>query len=537
MTEPPQQLDLQAVLNALRDRWKLIALVAVVAAGLALGASLLMPDRYDAEADLLFRQPDPAPNIDPSEPQPDRAEAPERIAATSLGLASLDKVSARVETKLDTDMSVEELRDSIKLEPQGQADIVTITASAETAEEAALIANTFAAEVVALRREDARAKIQRVIDAIDAKLAGLPPEEALAGELRRRTQQLSVEKGLETGEAEVAEKALPPLDKSAPKPLRNTLVALLLGLIVGIILAIVLKRLDRRVESEDEVSDMVGAPVIARIPVERSSGWERELFIESFQFLRANLQLRDPGARRRSIAITSALPGNGKSTVAARLSEAIALSGSEVIVVDCDLRRPSLHEYFGVDPREGVTTALIGRRDPVELLQPTRTPGVRVLPAGPVLALPASVLAGSTGMAEILEQLSGEADYVIVDTSPVTIGADTSAIASVVDATVMVVDLNSASRDVLAAAIEQLRGARADIVGVVINRAEILLKDTAYQGYFGVSGRSAFSGEPAGAAPALPLPPPAPAAPRVGGNGSRSAGTDLSESGRPAPKR
>ena len=514
MSEPAQQVDFQVVLRALRRRWRLILLVTLVSGGLALGVSLLMPDRYEASADLLFHPADPAPNIDPNEPLPDSSQAPERVAATNLALASLDRVATLVETKLKTDLTAKELRDRVKLDPQGQADIVTITATGDTPQQAAQIANAFANQVVAARRVAAQQKIQRVIDAINAKLAGTPSSDAIADELRRRAEQLGVERQLETGEVEIAEEAVPPRDKSSPKPLRNTVIGLLLGLILGSLLAIVLQRFDRRVESEAEVGELFEAPVIARVPVERPSGWERELFAESFQFLRANLQLRDPEGKHRTIAVTSALPGNGKSTVAARLAEALALSGSEVVIVDCDLRRPTLHNYYGVTAHDGLTSALVGLHDPVEMLRPTYIPTVRLLPAGPLMPLPASVLAGTKGMGDVLSRLERVADYVIVDTSPVTIGADASAIASSVDATLVVVDIESVRRDVLSAANEQLRAARANIVGVVINRADILHKDQAYRGYYGRSGRALYSEEePEGKPSAAPgsAPPASPA--------------------------
>lgn len=514
MSEPAQQVDFQVVLRALRRRWRLILLVTLVSGGLALGVSLLMPDRYEASADLLFHPADPAPNIDPNEPLPDSSQAPERVAATNLALASLDRVATLVETKLKTDLTAKELRDRVKLDPQGQADIVTITATGDTPQQAAQIANAFANQVVAARRVAAQQKIQRVIDAINAKLAGTPSSDAIADELRRRAEQLGVERQLETGEVEIAEDAVPPRDKSSPKPLRNTVIGLLLGLILGSLLAIVLQRFDRRVESEAEVGELFEAPVIARVPVERPSGWERELFVESFQFLRANLQLRDPEGKHRTIAVTSALPGNGKSTVAARLAEALALSGSEVVIVDCDLRRPTLHNYYAVTAHDGLTSALVGLHDPVEMLRPTYIPTVRLLPAGPLMPLPASVLAGTKGMGDVLSRLERVADYVIVDTSPVTIGADASAIASSVDATLVVVDIESVRRDVLAAANEQLRAARANIVGVVINRADILHKDQAYRGYYGRSGRALYSEEePEGKPPPAPgsAPPASPA--------------------------
>jgi succinoglycan biosynthesis transport protein ExoP len=489
------QLDVASFFAILRRRKRVIFAVAILAAALAGGLSLLQEDRYEASADLQFSQAERAPTVDPQEPAPDPTESPERIGATNLALASLDKIVARVRDRLNSPLTIDELRDTVKVEPQGQADIVRITAEGDSPQSAARAANVFAAEVVAVRRERSEERVQRVIDAIDVQLAGLESGTALDSSLRERKAQLEVEKRLRTGDVEIVQEAIPPLEPSSPKPVRNAIVGALLGLILGTLLALLLQRLDRRVEDEDQVAQIVGAPVIARVPVERATGWEHELFVESFQFLRANLQLSDQRSELRTIAITSALPGNGKSTIAARLAEAMALSGASVVIVDCDLRRPTLHDYYGVDAHEGLTTALVGLRDPVEILRETDTPSVRLLAAGPLMPLPASVLAGTQGMTELLARLSKTADYVIVDTSPVTIGADTSAIAATVDATVMVVDIDSVRGDILAAATEQLRTARANIVGVVVNRAKTLLTNDAYRGYYSRSGRSLFAEE------------------------------------------
>ena len=499
-------LDLTGFVAIIRRRIWLVLAIALGTAVLALTFSLLQDDRYEATADLQFSQDERPPAVNPNEPLPDPSVSPERIAATNLALAELAKVGARVKQRLHSPLSIKELRDKVSLKPQGQADIVRITAEGPTANSAAHLANVFAQEIANIRREDSQVQVQRVIDAIDAQLAGVPAGSATETDLRRRQEQLRVEKRLRTGDVEIVQPAIPPQDKSAPKPLRNTAIGLILGLLLGIVVALLRQRFDRRVEDEEQLAEIVGAPVIARVPVERSSGWERELFIESFQFLRANLQLRAPDGALRTIAVTSPLPGNGKSTIAARLADAIALSGSDVIVVDADLRRPALHQYYGVDTREGLTSALVGLRNPVEMLRQTGTPGVRLLAAGPLMPLPPSVLGGSRGMKQVLERLSAETDHVIVDTSPVTIGADTSAIAACVDATVLVVDINTVARDVLEAATKQLHGARANIVGIVVNRAEAMLKDQAYKGYYGTSGRSLFN-EESGFAPTEEEPP------------------------------
>jgi succinoglycan biosynthesis transport protein ExoP len=480
-----QPLDFSTFVSVIRRRAWLIAGIAVAAAALAFGISSLMSDRYDASSNVLFGQPESPPRIDPEEPLPDVSAEPERLAATNLALASLDVVALRVKQRIDSPKSTKELRESVSIEPKGQADIVEITAEASTPREAAQIANAFAFEVVAVRREKAQDQIQEVIDAIEAQLAEAPSAE-LSAELSTRAEQLEIQRKLEAGDAEVVELATPPLDPSSPKPVRNAVIGAVLGLILGVVVALLLRRFDRRVRDEDEVVEIVDAPVIGRIPSIKESGWKHELAIESFQFLRANLQLGSRTADDHTIAVTSALPAEGKSTVVLRLAHAFALSGSSVILVDCDLRRPTLNASLDLKGDEGVTTALSSDAKAQDLLLDTSIDNVRLLPAGPLTVMPGSLVTGGDHDIErLLGELNGLADYVVVDTSPVTIGADASIIASKVDATLMVVDAGAVDRQVLAAAAGQLRSAEAKIAGVVLNHADELLKDRAYQGYYG----------------------------------------------------
>ena len=490
------QFDLGTALVALRRRWWLPLAAAVIAAALAVAVSLAQPERYKAEASLLFREPDPPPRVDPSEPAPEANQAPERTAATNLALASVDQVAFRVKNELRTPLSAREVRNRVDIAPAGQADIVTITATGDSPQQAVLLANAFAGEVVELRSASAKQKVQQVIDAISAQLAAAP-EGAGANELRRRARQLTIEKRLRNGDVEVAERAIPPRAASSPKPLRNGLIGGGLVLLLVVLAALVLWRFDRRVESDEEVPEIVGSPVLARIPVRKETGWERELYDEAFQFLRANLELRDPDRHQRVIAVTSPLPGDGKSTVVMGLAQALAVSGSRVIVVDCDLRRPSLHETYGVSGDQGVTSALvITDKDPVRLLKQTSYPLVRLLAAGSRLPVPASVMAATRSMKTLLDRLRRAADYVLVDTSPITIGADASSIAAAVDATIVVVDAAQARRDELEAAMQQLGTVRAKVTGVVLNRAGVLLEEEAYRGYYGVSGNPGTGIEP-----------------------------------------
>lgn len=494
---PQADLDFPAFLALLRRRAKLIVGIAVAAALLAFGISSLLPDRYDASADLLFHEPSPTPVVNPSENDESNTE-PERVAATNLALASLDVVASRVEEEGGGSKSAQELRDSVSIEPQGQADVVTITASADTPEEAAEIANAFAAQVVALRRESARTKIKQVIDAIEEQLAESPTlDPEVARHLTARASQLEVQRRLEGGDAEVVEEATPPEDPASPKPLRNAVIAAILGLILGVIVAVLLRRFDRHVHDEDDVAEIVAAPIVGRVPViEEREGWRYDLALEAFQFLRANLQLRSATSGYRTFAVTSALPGEGKSTIAIRLAQALALSGSSVILVDGDLRRPTLHTALELSAEAGVTTALSSDTPPKDLLIDTPIPDVLLLPAGPLTVMPGTMITGDHDIGKLIAQLGALADYVIVDTSPVTIGADASTIASEVDGTLVVVDAEAVERRHMLAAVDQLRNAEVNVAGVVMNRAKVLLDDRAYKGYYGSNNNSLASHVP-----------------------------------------
>jgi polysaccharide biosynthesis transport protein len=489
---PQADLDFPTFLALLRRRARLIIGIGLVAAVLAFVISSLFSDRYEASADLLFHQPSGPVLVNPNEPGPEVSAEPERVAATNLALASLDVVAVRVAGSIDTTLSAKELRESVSIEPKGQADVVTITASAGDPDEAAEIANAFASEVVALRREAARKKIQRVVAAIEAQLAETPTlATSVASHLAARASQLEVQKRLEAGDAEVVEQAVPPQSPSSPKPLRNAIIALLLGLILGVVVAVLLRRFDRHVHDEEEISGIVGAPIVGRIPVIKEAGWKYDLALEAFQFLRANLHLRSTSSSFRTFAITSTLPGEGKSTVAMRLAQAMALSGASVILVDCDLRRPALHTALGLSASSGVTTALSSDTPAADLLLDTPIDGVRLLPAGPLTVMPGTMITGDHDIGKLVRDLAEQADYVLVDTSPVTIGADASTIASEVDASLMVIDPGAVERHLLMAAVEQLRNADVTVAGVVLNRTEVLLEDRAYRGYYGSRGGGA----------------------------------------------
>jgi succinoglycan biosynthesis transport protein ExoP len=471
------RIDLSTFFSILRQRWTAIVACGLVAALLALAFSLVQKDSYKASADLLFQ----ADNLETrvfGTTDTETQIAPERVAATNLELASLQVVAESVRRKLKLDLTLRQLQDRISIQPKGQADIVTITAKGPTRANAVLIANTFADEVVAFRRKAAQDKIQRAIDALELS------RDEQTGRVRRNTEsrleQLRAIKAIEQGDVTVVQPAVPPRDRAAPKPLRNTVVGALLGLILGVFVALLVHRLDPRVVDEQELARIVGGPVLSRVP--DTGRQRRQDGIEALQFLRANVQLQNPRREPRVIVITSPQPGDGKTTVVAGLAAALALSGEKVVAVDCDLDEPTLHEHLGVERGPGLTEALVELRSVEDLLVDAR-PGLRVLTAGEQTLDPFLTVPALTRLPEALTQLRELADYVILDTPPVSVAADASTVASMADGVIVVVDGTRARRDVLAGAHDQLAHARAHVLGMVINRAPASTFPLEYGGY------------------------------------------------------
>jgi capsular exopolysaccharide synthesis family protein len=190
---------------------------------------------------------------------------------------------------------------------------------------------------------------------------------------------------------------------------------------------------------------------------------------EAFDFLRVNLRLQAAGGSARVIGVTSTIPGEGKTTVTSRLARAFARLGADVIAVDCDLRKPMLAVYMGVDGSRGLTNLLVEDVPPGDLVAGSAFGGVRVLPSGPTPPNP-SVLLGLPRFARVLAELRDQTDYVVADTPPVLAGVDTSAIAQAVDAMVLVVDLDRSNREALKLARDQLAQANTRLIGIVLNR-------------------------------------------------------------------
>ena len=214
---------------------------------------------------------------------------------------------------------------------------------------------------------------------------------------------------------------------------------------------------------------------------------------EAYRTLRTNIHFSSLDTPLRAILITSTDPGEGKSTTLANLAVTMAQAGNRVLAVDCDLRRPNLHRLFGLDNAAGLTTMILqaqgGVAGEVSPIRATSVPGLSVLTSGPLPPNPSELLS-SRRLSELLTQLRGEADILLLDAPPIMAVADAAILASRVDGVLLVVQAGKTKRDLARRAQAALQKANANLLGVVLTNVKM---DSSIFSYYGAS-RTAGSG-------------------------------------------
>lgn len=254
----------------------------------------------------------------------------------------------------------------------------------------------------------------------------------------------------------------------------NIAVGLVLGLLAGIALAFLYEYIDNRLYTKEQIEAVTNLQTLGQIPLAKKphlfstgNGWGDG---EAFRYLRTTLFF-DHTSLPRTLLITSAMPGEGKSTVVANLALAIAQSRRDVIVVDADLRLPTLHHLFNLPTDVGLSTILSGKTDLHAALQPTSDTHVRVITSGPTPSNPGELL-DSPQFANLLEQLRQEADYVLFDSPASLAVSDAAVIAPQVDGVLLVVSRAHAVQEAVRAARTGLAAAGANFAGLVVNRVD-----------------------------------------------------------------
>lgn len=521
-TELTPYASLHAPSRALRRRRGTIVACVLLAVAAAVGLSLLASKSYTASASVLLQDPEIERTLfrTPAEPGVD----PLREAATDLRLASLRPVAARTAARVGGGLSTDDVVSKVRVAPDGQANVLSVTATEDGAVKAARLADAFAAELVADRARTTRRQVAVAAAGVRARLAALPAEQrdgSAGRELTRRLDQLETLAAVRTGGAEVVERAKVPSSASSPQPVRNGILGGVLGLLLGIGLVFLRERLDPRLRDVAELrAHFEGHPLLAAIPRRRglrrlSAGAAPPADAqEAFHTLRANLSHFGDSRSVRSVLVVSPGPGDGKTTVAWHLARSTAAAGSPAAVVDADLRRPSVASVAGVEPAPGLAELAQGTATRDEVLQhwpgAPGGAGVTVVAAGEA-SDPVARVTESPAIGELVRGLEADHMLVVVDGPAAATVSDAVPLMRQVGGVIVVARPGATAREGVRQLAERLRFLQVPVLGVVAN--QVTRSDELYLEDARAYSRTRRTRPQAGSPPAAGDDPSAPAAP------------------------
>ena len=516
-------------------RWKWVVLIVVCAstAG-AFAYSWRQAPQYAATASLLYVEP-----VDPSDPLGGSyyaGEARDLAVENILDLADsteiYDLAQKNAEAPLTGAFTVSASARESTSGTSGTSGVVDVTAISEDPDVAAVAANAYAAAIVQWRKDQQLKRITAAEEAVKVTMdAYTTPESKQSSDyllLQQRMQSLKLLATTAAGDFEQITQAVPPSEPFAPQPRQAAVMGFGVGLLLGIALAFILEPLTARVSGKQEAAAVLGLPVVGTLPeIERRSSGAglvvlnepRGQMAEALRLLRANLDYFNPDGHS-SLMVTSARAGEGKSTMVCNLAITLALAGKKVVVVDGDIRRPRVHEYFGLPNEAGLSSVLTDEKALIDVIQhvelrstlqaaggdgrqpaaPGATgvripvavartaknggrdatggrraavePALYILTAGPQVPDPGELVASSR-FGDVIRELKGNgADLVLVDSPALLEVGDAAALAAQIDALVVVVDIKRAHHSTLVEMRDLLRPLPCKQLGAVLVKAK-----------------------------------------------------------------
>lgn len=323
---------------------------------------------------------------------------------------------------------------------------------------------------------------------------------ALYDGLLQRFKEIGVAGGVGVNNINVVDPADVPQKPSSPRPLLNLLISFLLGLGLGVAIAFGLEQLDEAVSDPSEIERRLGLPLLGTIPKVLSESPKDALvdrksdLVDAYLAAYTSLGFSTEHGIPRAFAVTSTRPAEGKSTTALALATTLARSGKSVILVDGDMRSPSVHQLGGVTHDRGLSNFLAGEDDVDTLTFRMDDLGITAMTAGPIPPNAAELLTGSRFKA-LIKRLLTQFDHVVIDSPPVMGLADAPLIASQVEGVIYAVEAHGVRARQIKTALERLAGANAWVIGVILTKFEARKADYGYgyeYGYsYGRNGREA----------------------------------------------
>jgi capsular exopolysaccharide synthesis family protein len=471
------RVELIDYLNILRRRAILMLVVIIACVGGAFGATSLQHKVYAAHAELIVDGSSSASIADEiAERQlaSGRAQAFAEIAQTQPAvLASIAYANTTAGPFASGGVSVTATAD-------GSSPFINLTVKGSNPKQLAAVANAY------------KLTLPKVLTSLNQEPAFIADQVSLL------------------------QAATVPSSPISPHPSRNIVFGLGIGAALAFLAAFVQETLDRRVRDSEEVESITKVAVLGVVPHELEKSTlpvitdPHSARAEAYRKVRTNLLFTGPQGMPRVLLVTSAVSGEGKTTMAVNLALACARAGQKVGLVDADLRRPMVSSYLGIDGSIGLSDVLAGKVRLSEAIQSVDEGRVDVLPAGSIPANPSEVV-GSMQMRDIMEPFIASHDVVILDTPPVLPVSDALVMAGRVEGVILVARLGEITRSRLLTARDSIRKVKGNLVGIVPN-AVVLREDSAYSYAYrpGRKNADAYYRSPAaanGSAPALPVVP------------------------------
>jgi tyrosine-protein kinase len=496
--------SLREYLQVLRRRkWIVITAIVVVPAA-AYAFSTQQQSKYRASAEVLLSRQNLSNSLNGVQ-DPSLSIQPDRLAQTQADLAQVPPVIERTLKAAQVDgITPAEFAADSSGSARTDADLLTFKFTHHDPALAARLATEYARQYIAYRTQldtqaltKARTQVQDRINQLE--LSG-DTKSALYASLVERDQQLQTMQALQTSNASLVREAQG-ASKVQPRPTRNAVLGLMLGLVLGIGLAFLRETLDTKVRTSDEIARKLGLPILARIPAPprqlRSTNRLAMLadpdgtFAEPFRVLRTNIEFANLDVNAKTMMVTSAVEEEGKSTTVANLAVSFARSGKRAILVDLDLRRPYQHKFFPLGRRPGLTDVALRHVSLDDALAPySLTDGpswsirnrggngavtiagtLEVIGSGPLPPNPGEFLSSHV-LDEILVELAGRADVVLIDAAPLLSVGDALALSAKVDAMLLVARIDRLRRPIVRELQRTLEASPAKPLGLIVTAAD-----------------------------------------------------------------
>lgn len=492
-------MDLGHLVNVLVNRRRLVQLCLLVVTGVAVLVSVIQTPQYEAKSQVLVTEQNVGTTLLGSAQL--QYTSQEREFQTQVGVLRSRPVLEPVIEQLGLDMTTDELLKQVVYITESGTNIVTIEATDPSPERAAAIANSIAEVYVAWSRDQRRTSIRAAVDDVEARLAatqqdivalegrvadgasadeevGLQAAKDLYSTLSEQLVQLQINEQLETGTGSMLATAVPDFDPVSPKPLRDGVLGIVLGLVLGLGAAFVVENLDNTVKTPEDAELAYEAPVLGQVPRKAAGNEERpDLPVfkdpdgsaaEAYRVLRNGLDFVNFEHDVKVVVVTSAMPKEGKSTVAANLAGALSQTGKKTVLLECDFRHPNAAALFGVSGNAGLSDVLTGAFDASYVLQkPEGHKALWVLTAGRMPPNPSELL-GSGAMQRLFDSLAEWADWIIVDAPALLPVADASVVARWADGVLLVSAVGSTTRESAQRSREMLQSVGARLIGIVL---------------------------------------------------------------------